>query len=115
MVIFGACFFLPSCPNTFDGKCPDSLLFPPGLLVVPKRSFDYGLHKLVFRFQVESPDTDLPLFKEAHTYFIVQPTPLEPALMEGFVTKVSRGWTQSLLLDAAELSKDPDFPTEKVS
>ena len=45
--------------------------FQSGLLVVPKLFFDYGLHKLVFRFQVDTGDEDAVLFKEAHTYFTV--------------------------------------------
>ena len=38
------------------------------LLDVPPRVFEYGLHKLVFRFEIETGNEDIPMYKEAFTY-----------------------------------------------
>ncbi|XP_059084074.1 uncharacterized protein LOC131881274 [Tigriopus californicus] len=87
--------------------------FNTGLLNIPPLTFDYGLHKLVFRFEVETYDPTVKMFKEAFTYFNVTKSDLQPILMPGSVARVSRGWGQTLLLTPQLLSIDPDFPDEK--
>ena len=89
--------------------------YTSGLLVVPPLSFNYGLHKLVFRFDVETFHPDIEMFREAYTYFNVTKSPLQPILIEGSIAKLSRGWGQSLLLPAESLSSDPDWPGENVN
>ena len=85
------------------------------LLDVPARVFEYGLHKLVFRFEIETGNEDIPMYKEAFTYINITKSPLMPVLIEGSASKVSRGWKQALVLKPGALSVDPDYPEEKVS
>ena len=84
------------------------------LLDVPPRVFEYGLHKLVFRFEIETGNEDIPMYKEAFTYINITKSPLMPVLIEGSASKVSRGWKQALTLFPGQLSIDPDYPEEKV-
>ena len=84
------------------------------LLDVPPRVFEYGLHKLVFRFEIETGNEDIPMYKEAFTYINITKSPLMPVLIEGSASKVSRGWKQALTLFPGTLSIDPDYPEEKV-
>ena len=84
------------------------------LLDIPKRTFMYGLHKLVFRFEIDTGNPEIPFYKEAHTYVNITKSPLMPVLIDGSAAKVSRGWGQRLSLIPAKLSVDPDFPEEKV-
>ena len=83
------------------------------LLDIPKLTFMYGLKKLVFRFEVETGNPDIPFYKEAHTYVNITKSPLMPVLIEGSAALVSRGWGQFLTLTPAKLSIDPDFPDER--
>ncbi len=85
------------------------------LLNVPKLAFEYGLHKLVFKFEVVTNKPGVVLYREAFTYINVIKSPLEPILVEGSITKVSRGWEQDLELKPQELSVDPDYPDDKVT
>lgn len=87
--------------------------YKTGLLNIPPLTFDYGLHKLVFRLEVETYDPTVKMFKEAFTYFNVTKSDLQPILMQGSIAKVSRGWGQTLLLTPELLSIDPDYPDEK--
>ena len=64
------------------------------LLDIPKLTFMYGLKKLVFRFEVETGNPDIPFYKEAHTYVNITKSPLMPVLIEGSAALVSRGWGQ---------------------
>ena len=84
------------------------------LLDVPSNVFNYGLHKLVFRFEIETGNPDIPMYKEAFTYVNITKSPLMPVLIEGSASKVTRGWGQVLTLFPGKLSVDPDYPTEKV-
>ena len=84
------------------------------MLDVPKRALNYGLYKLVFRFEIETGNEDIPMYKEAFTYINITKSPLMPVLIEGSASKVSRGWSQSLTLFPGQLSEDPDYPEEKV-
>ena len=84
------------------------------LLDVPSRVFEYGLHKLVFRFEIETGNEDIPMYKEAFTYINITKSPLMPVLIEGSASKVSRGWKQALTLFPGQLSVDPDYPDDKV-
>ena len=61
------------------------------VLNVPPRTFNYGLHKLVFRFEIETFEPSIPFFKEAFTYVNITPSPLQPVLLDGSPSKVSRG------------------------
>ena len=84
------------------------------LLDVPSKVFEYGLHKLVFRFEIETGNEDIPMYKEAFTYINITKSPLMPVLIEGSASKVSRGWKQALTLFPGQLSVDPDYPDDKV-
>ncbi len=95
-----------------DGVLPNA---DAALLNVPKRAFDYGLHKLVFKLEVDTGDPQKRLYREAYTYINVIKSPLQPILVEGSITKVSRGWEQELELLPELLSEDPDFPEDKAS
>ena len=85
------------------------------VLSVPPLSFDYGLHKLVFRFDIVTFDPAIPFFKEAFTYINITKSPLQPVLMDGSPSKVYRGWGQSITLYPGKFSLDPDNPEEKVN
>ena len=89
--------------------------YKEALLDVPARTFDYGLHKLIFTLEIETFHPTIRMFREAYTYFNITKSDLEPIMIEGSIARVSRGWGQSLLLTPGELSKDPDYPDEKVS
>ena len=61
------------------------------VLNVPPRTFNYGLHKLVFRFEIETFEPSIPFFKEAFTYVNITASGLQPVLLDGSPSKVSRG------------------------
>ena len=68
----------------------------------------------MFFSQVETHHPDVEMFREAYTYFNVTKTDLQPVLMSGSIAKVSRGWGQSFILPAEDLSSDPDWPGSTV-
>lgn len=57
---------------------------------------------------------DVEIFKEAFTYINIVESPLSAILMDGFSSKVSRGWDEEIMLFPADLSYDPDEPEDKV-
>lgn len=57
---------------------------------------------------------DLEIYKEAFTYINIVESPLRAVLMDGFSSKVSRGWEEEIKLFPADLSYDPDEPEDKV-
>ena len=61
------------------------------VLNVPPLTFNYGLHKLVFRFDIETFEPSIPFFKEAFTYVNITASALQPVLLDGSPSKVSRG------------------------
>ena len=61
------------------------------VLNVPPLTFNYGLHKLVFRFEIETFEPSIPFFKEAFTYVNITASGLQPVLLDGSPSKVSRG------------------------
>ena len=63
------------------------------VLNVPPLTFNYGLHKLVFRFDIETFEPTIPFFKEAFTYVNITASALQPVLLDGSPSKVSRGDT----------------------
>ena len=67
------------------------------VLNVPPLTFNYGLHKLVFRFDIETFEPSIPFFKEAFTYVNITPSALQPVLLDGSPSKVSRGNHSSLV------------------
>ena len=52
-------------------------------------TLDYGLHKLVFKLEIETGVPGLPLYKTAYTYFNITKSPLIPAFIKGSVAKVN--------------------------
>ena len=76
-------------------------------------SLDYGLHKFVFRFDIETFEPTIPFFKEAFTYINITKSQLQPVLLDGSPSKVSRGWSQLLTLTPQYFSIDPDAPQER--
>ena len=85
------------------------------LLEVPPRILEYGLHKLVYRVEVETFNDDFEMLREAFTYLNITKSPLQLVLMEGAIARVTRGWGQELELNPYELSVDPDNPEDKVA
>jgi hypothetical protein len=88
--------------------------FTTTLLSVPSLAFNYGLVKLVYRFQVETFDPTVQLYREAWTYVNVTKSPLQPVLIQGSVAQVSRGWGQAITMSPQNLSIDPDYPGDQV-
>ena len=80
------------------------------MLDVPSNFLDYGLHKIVFRFEVETYTDDVVMFKEAHTYINITKSDLVAVLVAGSATSVARGWGQLVYLPAELNSFDPDEP-----
>lgn len=110
-------------PNSFSGKIEflteiqineTMPSYQSGLLDIPPLSFQYGLHKLVFKYEVETHHPEVEMFREAYTYFNVTKGDLQAVVMAGSIAKVSRGWGQALILPAQDLSIDPDWPDETV-
>ena len=87
--------------------------YQSSLIDVPPLTLDYGLHKLVFKLEVETGVPELPLFKKAYTYVNITKSPLVPGFIKGGVSKVTRGWGQVLKLDGSKYSEDPDLPSDK--
>ena len=76
-------------------------------------ALNYGLHKFVFRFDIETFEPTIPFFKEAFTYINITKSQLQPVLLDGSPSKVSRGWGQLLTLTPEYFSLDPDAPLER--
>ena len=88
--------------------------YTSSLIDIPPLTLDYGLHKLVFKLEIETGVPELPLFKKAYTYVNITQSPLVPGFIKGSVAKVTRGWGQVLKLDGSKFSTDPDLPQDKV-
>ena len=84
--------------------------YTSSLIDIPGLTLETGLYKLVFKLEIETGVAGLPLFKTAYTYFNVTQSPLVPGFIKGSVSKVTRGWGQTLKLDAKAFSIDPDDP-----
>ena len=80
------------------------------MLDVPSNFLDYGLHKIVFKFEVETYTDDVVMFKEAYTYINITKSDLVAVLVAGSATSVARGWGQLVYLPAELNSFDPDEP-----
>ena len=65
-------------------------------LNMPPRVLDLGLYKLVFRFELITGLEDVKIFKESFTYINIVESPLKAVLMDGFPSKVSRGWAEEI-------------------
>ena len=84
-----------------------------GVLDIPPLTLDYGLHKLVFRFDIETYEPSIQFFKEAFTYVNITKSPLMPVLLDGSPSKVSRGWGQTITMFPNKFSIDPDSPEDR--
>ena len=87
--------------------------YQSAMIDIPPNILDYGLYKLVFKLEIDTGVPGLPLFKKAYTYFNISKSPLVPGFIKGSVSKVTRGWGQTVELDAKMYSIDPDFPEDK--
>lgn len=85
--------------------------YQSSMIDIPGLTLETGLHKLVFKLEIETGVPGLPLFKTAYTYFNVTQSPLIPGFVKGSISKVTRGWGQTLKMDAKAYSIDPDDPT----
>lgn len=56
----------------------------------------------------------MPFQRQAVTLFEMIPTPIIAVIMEGSVSKTSRGPSSEIPLNPCLLSIDPDFPDDKV-
>ena len=57
--------------------------YQSSLIDIPGLTLDVGLHKLVFKLEIETGVPGLPLYKTAYTYFNVTQSPLVPAFTFG--------------------------------
>ena len=87
--------------------------YQSSLIDIPGLTLDVGLHKLVFKLEIETGVPGLPLYKTAYTYFNVTQSPLVPGFIKGSVVKVTRGWGQVIRLDVTKFSIDPDSPSSR--
>ena len=87
--------------------------YQSSLIDIPGLTLDVGLHKLVFKLEIETGVPGLPLYKTAYTYFNVTQSPLVPGFIKGSVVKVTRGWGQVIRLDVVKFSLDPDSPSSR--
>ncbi|CAL4110573.1 unnamed protein product, partial [Meganyctiphanes norvegica] len=83
------------------------------MLSIPERFLEYGTYLVSYRLQLLASKI-FPLFRISSTYIKIVPTPLLASLIEGGLSKVSRGYQDSILLEPYTFSEDPDFPEEKV-
>ncbi len=60
------------------------------MLDVRSLFLNYGLHKLVFRFQVETYTPEVVMFKEAYTYVNITKSPLVAIMIAGSVSQIAR-------------------------
>lgn len=87
--------------------------YQSSVIEIPPNILEFGLYKLVFKLDIPTGVPDLPLFRQAHTYFNITKSPLAPGFIKGSVSKVTRGWGQTVTLDGKEFSIDPDYPDDK--
>ncbi|KAK4290629.1 hypothetical protein Pmani_036484 [Petrolisthes manimaculis] len=73
------------------------------------RFLDYGIYCFTYRLQLLA-SKKFPLFRTAYTYIEIEKSPLQAVIIEGAMSKVSRGYDTLLDLDAAQYSQDPDWP-----
>ena len=72
--------------------------YQTSVIDIPPRTLDYGLHKLVFKFELETGVPGLPLYKTAYTYVNITKSPLVPVFIKGSVAKVFLRFLLFLLL-----------------
>jgi hypothetical protein len=110
-------------PNSMSDGLMESLVqvqinqtipsYSSAVLSVPPNVLDFGLYKLVFKLSIDTGVPDLPLYRTAFTYVNITRSPLVPGFIQGSVSKVTRGWGQTVLLDATNFTVDPDYPLDK--
>ncbi|XP_063886174.1 polycystin-1-like protein 2 isoform X1 [Scylla paramamosain] len=81
-------------------------------LAVPANFLDYGTYLFTYKLQLLASKV-FPLFRTASTYMTVIKTPLQAVIIKGGMSKVSRGYGTSLVLDPHQYSLDPDWPDDK--
>lgn len=85
-------------------------------LVIPKHTLKYGFYLATYTVTMWDPDNlpvDMPFQRQAVTLFEMIPTPIIAIIMDGAVSKTSRGPSQEIPLNPCLLSVDPDFPDDK--
>ena len=87
--------------------------YQSAVLSVPPNVLDFGLYKLVFKLSIDTGMPNLPLFRTAFTYINITRSPLVAGFIQGSVSVVTRGWGQTIVLDATNFTVDPDFPQAK--
>ncbi len=84
------------------------------IIDIHERFLEYGLHKLVFRMDVETYSPDVVQAREAHTYVNVTKSELVAMVIKGGAYSVmTRGWDQPVDLPAELNSYDPDTPGDQ--
>ncbi|XP_037780942.1 polycystic kidney disease protein 1-like 1 [Penaeus monodon] len=82
-------------------------------LSVPPLFLEYGTYCITYRLQLLASKI-FPLFRTASTYFKITKSPLQAVIIEGGMSKLSRGYGKPLLLDPVAYSMDPDWPGVKM-
>ena len=90
-------------------------------LVIPARSLIYGTYMLKYTSRmwddtIADPNwtRKLPFANDAFTYIKIKKSPLKGMMIKGGVTATTRGFGQSLSLEAYLYAEDPDYPELEV-
>ena len=88
-------------------------------LIIPARTLEYGIYKLVFNSRmwddsIADPNwtRKLPFFNSAATYIKIKKSPLKGMMVKGGVSFITRGVGQSVTLEPYLYAEDPDYPDE---
>ncbi|XP_043224111.1 uncharacterized protein LOC122382618 [Amphibalanus amphitrite] len=79
-------------------------------LVIPRNFLKPGLYLLQYTMTMQDEGlTDGDIFQtQSKAYLKVERTPLYAGIIKGAVSKIVRGWSQTIVLDALMYSVDPD-------
>ncbi|KAL7636835.1 UNVERIFIED_CONTAM: hypothetical protein RMT77_012593 [Armadillidium vulgare] len=111
---YNTTFWLPAIPiqDSIPSWNRPELIIPPAFL-------DYGFYVAQYILRMDPNNGEIPeletyiIQNEIETYFAIGKTPIIPKHTDKFLTRVVRGLGQSILLQPAVFSIDPDFPGNK--
>lgn len=85
------------------------------MIFVPEFFFEAGLYKLRYNVNMSAPRAKPPMFHKrfAETYIEMKPSPLLPQMSNGAQSRITRGFPQTLTLNPANYSINPDDPSDK--
>ena len=95
--------------------------FTSSELIIPTRSLGYGTFKLVFTSRmwddsIADPNwtRKLPFSNDVFTYIKIKKSPLRGMMIKGGISLITRGQSQSLVLEPYLYAEDPDYPENQV-